>query len=83
MSRSIPKTNGIPRPVWNRLSRLRGRVGALDDYPGDNAMMVGTLLYALIFPESIDISPQSWRFLAAQPRPAMESRREILNSIAP
>lgn len=66
MSRSIPKTARILCPIWNGLSRLRTGGGALDDYPSDNAMIVGTLLYALIFPKRHALTANLSRLPAAE-----------------
>jgi hypothetical protein len=51
MARSAQKTIKIPQDVWDAVKHLRKPGGAMHGYPSDSAAIVGTLLYAAIFPK--------------------------------
>jgi hypothetical protein len=51
MPRSTQKTIEIPQDVWDAVKLLRKPGGPMHGYPSDSAAIVGTLLYAAIFPK--------------------------------
>lgn len=56
MARSLTKTVRVPCPIWDALVAMRQPGGPLDEYPSDNAMLTGILLYTVLFPKRHELT---------------------------